>query len=78
MQMNPVQHKCLINGKEQLIHVNKMKKDLSQGDKNPNIMHQDDNEENNEENTNYYNNDNFFEEDEQDQEADNEDTQHET
>ena len=51
-----------------------MKKDLSQCDNNLNIMHQDDNEEN----TNYYNDDNLFEEDEQDQEADNEDTQHET
>jgi len=74
MQMNPVQYKCLINGKEKLIHVNKMKKDLSQGDNNLNIMHQDENEEN----TNYYNDDNLFEEDEQDQEADDEDTQHET
>ena len=46
MQMNPVQYKCLINGKEKLNHVNKMKKDLSQGDNNLNIMHQDDNEEN--------------------------------
>ena len=63
---------------KKLIHVNKMKKDLSQGDNNLNIMHQDDNEENNEEITNYYNDDNLFEEDEQDQEADNEDTQHET
>jgi hypothetical protein len=74
MQINPVQYKCLINGKEKLIHVNKMKKDLSQGDNNLNIMHQDDNEEN----TNFYNDDKLFEEDEQGQEADDEDTQHET
>ena len=60
--MNPVQFK-LINGKEKLLHVNKMKKDLSQGDNNLNIMHQDEHKEN----KNHYDDDKLLAEDDQEQ-----------
>ena len=66
-QMNPVQYKCLINGKEKLVHVNKMKKDMAQGDRNLTIMHQDEQESI----ENYYDDDQLFEDNDQQQDIDN-------
>jgi hypothetical protein len=65
--MNPVQYKCLINGKEKLVHVNKMKKDMAQGDRNLTIMHQDEQEAI----ENYYDDDQLFEDNDQQQDIDN-------